>query len=246
MTHAQVQSAAPANVAEPPLEFDLHLQLRLALMKLALAQQRCQQLEMQLRDGQQRERRHLHRAEHDDLTGLLNRAAFRERLQQQLAGGGSVAVVVLDLDGFKLINDRHGHAAGDEVLRIIAARMGHALRNGDVLGRLGGDEFACLLKDAGGHAQLLALTAKLSASIASPMQVAGHRMCVKASLGLAINSEDGACVDTLMASADTAMYRAKRRQKLGLAVCSPVQSHGTQSPHAADLAADDPGRSARP
>ncbi len=197
--------AAPSH-----LDVELHRQLHDALSRLAAARLRCEQLEAQLRDGQQREHHHRHRAEHDDLTGLLNRAAFRERVRQSLGDGANVAVMMLDLDGFKCVNDSHGHAAGDEVLRIIAARIGHALRNGDMVGRLGGDEFACLLRDAGGPDHLAALSGKLTASIASPMQVAGHRLSLTASLGLAVSPGDGACVDTLLASADAAMYRSKR------------------------------------
>lgn len=229
MMHAQVPSVAPAGAAVPQRDLDLHGQLRQALMQLAAAQQRCQQLETQLRDGQVRERRHLHRAEHDDLTGLLNRAAFREKLRQALAGVAPVAVVMVDLDDFKLVNDHHGHAAGDEVLRIIAARMGHALRNGDVVSRIGGDEFACLLQKAGNPANLQTLMNKLSASIASPMQVAGHRMSLQASLGLAISPGDGACVDTLLTSADAAMYRVKRHRKIDVKVPQTARFDSAQA-----------------
>jgi diguanylate cyclase (GGDEF)-like protein len=228
MMHAQAPSVAPAGAVVPQQDLDLHRQLRQALAQLAAVQQRCQQLEMQLRDGQLRERRHRHRAEHDDLTGLLNRAAFRERVFSALAGVAPVAVVMVDLDGFKLINDQHGHAAGDEVLRIIAARMGHALRNGDVVSRIGGDEFACLLQNAGSATNLHALMSKLGASIASPMQVAGHRMSLRASLGLAISPHDGDCVDTLLISADAAMYRTKRRHKAHAAATAPAPFDSTQ------------------
>lgn len=214
MLQAQPPSPVPACAGLPQSDLDLQRLLGEALQQLAAARLRCQQLEMQLRDGHLRERHHRHRAEHDDLTGLLNRGAFRERLQQALACGAPIAVVMLDLDGFKLVNDHHGHAAGDEVLRIIAARMGHALRNGDVVGRLGGDEFACLLHNAGGPASLKALMAKLGASIALPMQVCGQRLRLQASLGLAISPDDGTCVDTLLARADAAMYRAKRHQQV--------------------------------
>lgn len=206
-------------VPDGPVESDLARQLRQALVQLAGAQQRCQRLEAELRDVQLRERRHLHRAEHDDLTGLLNRLAFREQAQQALAAGGEVAVLMLDLDGFKAINDTLGHAAGDEVLRIAAARMQHALRSGDVLGRLGGDEFACLLHNPGGAAHTAALAAKLVASIASPMQVAGRRVDLWASVGLALAPQHGRCIEQLLTQADAAMYSAKRarpaRQRRG-------------------------------
>lgn len=213
MMRANPRPDLPASVLATQGDAELHRLLRDALDRLAAMQLRCEQLEAQLRDGRQRERRHLHRAEHDDLTGLLNRAAFHERVRQALAQGGQVVVMMLDLDGFKFVNDRHGHAAGDEVLRIIAARIGHVLRNGDMVGRLGGDEFACLLRDGGGPDNLQALAGKLTASIASPMQVAGERLSLPASLGYAVSPGDGACVDTLLASADAAMYRAKRLQQ---------------------------------
>lgn len=214
MMHARPQPDPATLAVTSRDDVDLRYQLHDALNRLAAAQLRCEQLQAQLRDGQQRERRHLHRAEHDDLTGLLNRTAFGERVQRALAEGVEVAVMMLDLDGFKLVNDGHGHAAGDEVLRIIAARIGHALRSGDVVSRLGGDEFACLLRDVGGPDNLVALAGKLSASIASPMQVAGHRLGLTASLGLAVSPDDGVCVDTLLASADAAMYRAKRLRRV--------------------------------
>lgn len=229
------QNALAPTTVKPGRETGLRRELHDALDRLGAALQRCDQLEAQLRAGRQREHHHRHRAEHDDLTGLLNRAGFRARLQSALAGDAPVAVVMLDLDGFKLVNDHHGHAAGDEVLRIIAARMGHALRNGDVVSRLGGDEFACLLQNAGGPANLQALMAKLGASIASPMQVAGQRMRLRASLGLAISPNDGACVDALLTSADAAMYRAKRHRQARAATCVPVRFDSAQTPHATGL-----------
>ncbi len=230
IAQAQAEPEAASDVVTSRHDLDLRRQLHHVLEQLALAHQRCEQLEAQLRDGQLRERRQLHRAEHDDLTGLLNRTAFRERLQRALASGAQVAVMMLDLDGFKLVNDHHGHAAGDEVLRIIAARMAHALRSGDMVGRLGGDEFACLLQNAGSLANLVLLGGKLSTSIASPMQVAGHRLVLQASLGLGVSPDDGASVDALLTSADAAMYRAKRHGKNGLASPVPPESGSTHRP----------------
>lgn len=225
----QPDPAEPARTAHQ--DVDLNRQLRDALSRLAAAQRRCEELEAQLHDGRQRERHHLHRAEHDDLTGLLNRAAFRERVQRALADGAQVALMMLDLDGFKLVNDDHGHAAGDEVLRIVAARIGHALRNGDVVSRLGGDEFSCLLRDVGGPDNLVALAGKLTMSIASPMQVAGHQLSLRASVGLAVSPDDGTSVDTLLASADAAMYRAKRlRQVRRPTWVAPPRSDSAQTP----------------
>ncbi len=220
---ARIQSLPAVAPIKPGREAGLRRELHDALDRLAAALQRCDQLEAQLRAGRQREHHHRHRAEHDDLTGLFNRAAFRGRLEQALADGAQVAVMMLDLDGFKLVNDHHGHAAGDEVLCVIAARIGHALRNGDVVGRLGGDEFACLLLDVGSPEHLAALSGKLTASIASPMQVAGHRLSLPASLGLAVSPGDGHCVDSLLASADAAMYRVKRLRQ---APCHVLDASG--------------------
>ncbi len=194
----------------------LQRQLRDALQSLGALRARCEQLEAQLRDGRQRERRHQHRAEHDDLTGLLNRTAFRERVTLTLKACAKPVVLLLDLDDFKQVNDNFGHAAGDEVLRIVAARLAHTLRKGDVVSRLGGDEFACLLPDVASAGHLDRLVAKLSAAIAAPIQVPGHRLCVSGSLGCSHTPEDGVCVDELLASADAAMYRSKRcRQPSG-------------------------------
>lgn len=218
MAHAHPPALVRSHAAHAPatpVDTDLARQLRHALILLALAQQRCEQLQTELRDVRLRERRHLHRAEHDDLTGLLNRQAFREQAQAALAAGGEVAVLMLDLDGFKAVNDTLGHGAGDEVLRITAARMNHALRSGDVLGRLGGDEFACVLRNAGGAAHVATLAAKLAASIALPMQVCGQRVDLHASVGIALAPQDGDCIDTLLTGADAAMYRAKRARQSG-------------------------------
>lgn len=211
-----------------PLAHDaaLHALLGDALARLAAVQQRCDLLEAQLQAGRQRESHHRHRAEHDDLTGIFNRAAFRDCVRQTLDAGDRVAVMMLDLDGFKAINDTLGHAAGDEVLRITAARLGHTVRGGDAVARLGGDEFACMVRNAGSTEQLAALAAKLAASVAAPMQVAGHPVRLTASLGLAISPSDGNSVDTLLASADAAMYRAKHLRQTRRATLGPAPASG--------------------
>ncbi len=217
MMHACPDSATGGAPATCPViamrDGELQRQLHHALESLAASRLRCGQLEAQLQAGHRREHQQRHLAEHDDLTGLFNRAAFRTRVQQALAEDNRVAVLMLDLDGFKQVNDNHGHAAGDEVLRIMAARIGHALRSGDGVGRLGGDEFACLLRNVDGREQLEVLARKLAMSIASPMHVAEGRVSLLASLGMAVSPTDGNSVDTLLATADAAMYRAKRLRK---------------------------------
>lgn len=182
------------------------------LLHEALAQ--LEQLTHQLRAGQLRETQQRHLADHDGLTALLNRNAFHRLLGQALGGQNgnapALTLMLLDLDDFKAINDEHGHAAGDAVLRIAAARMRHAVRAGDVLGRLGGDEFACLVPQSPGRAQLAALARKLRRVIAAPMLVNGHRLRLGASLGVAVCPADGASAELLLAHADAAMYLAKR------------------------------------
>jgi len=209
----KIMNGAAGHGVLPPeagAEASLRRQLEEAHQHLRVLERHCDRLELQLRDGLRREQRHKHRAEHDDLTGLLNRAAFRERATQALQNPGGHAVLLLDMDDFKQVNDRLGHAAGDDVLRIVAARLVHVLRAGDLVSRLGGDEFACLLTGIADAQQLSVLDAKLGAVFAAPMQLAAHRITTSASLGFARCPEEGADLDTLLARADAAMYLAKR------------------------------------
>lgn len=177
------------------------------------------------RDG---ERRALHLADHDALTALPNRSCFQNRLELALAGrpcsasstsafgaaadGASLAVLFLDLDDFKPINDRHGHQTGDELLRIVAQRLSRAVRAGDMVCRLGGDEFACMLSTPMGHEQLGNLASKLFDAISAPLTVGPLELTVRPSIGIAVWPDDGATALALLQHADTAMYRAKRRQ----------------------------------
>ncbi len=159
------------------------------------------------------EARMQHQAYHDPLTGLPNRASFTERLHASIARARSaeesVAVLFLDLDRFKLINDGLGHGAGDEVLRAAAARLDGAIRDGDTLFRMGGDEFTVLLDPAPGAGKIAALTQRLSERLSAPMIVADQSMVVTASIGIAVFPQDADCLDLLVKHADAAMYRAK-------------------------------------
>jgi diguanylate cyclase len=171
------------------------------------------------RDG---ERRALHLADHDSLTALPNRNCFQTRLDEALArnqetasAGGqapTLAVLFLDLDDFKPINDRHGHQTGDELLRIVAQRLSRAVRAGDTVSRLGGDEFACLLATPIGLEQLSQLASKLFDAISAPLTVGPLALTVRPSIGIAVSPGDGHTAAALLQHADTAMYRAKRRQ----------------------------------
>lgn len=192
-------------------ELGLRQQLELDLFdeRTALAQVRAELAGT--RDGERRAR---HLALHDGLTSLPNRTHFRARLDDALGPGAPLrkplAVLYLDLDGFKPINDTRGHEVGDELLRIIAARLARAVRASDVVGRLGGDEFACLLADLPGHEQLCHLACKLFDAVSAPVKVGTLRLTVRPSIGIAVCPTDGASTDELLKSADAAMYAAKR------------------------------------
>ena len=201
----------------------LHTSLRHELgrqQKLALdffdAQTALAQALTELSGMQAGERRARHLALHDGLTLLPNRSCFRERLDRALAQAGSqregLAVLYLDLDGFKAVNDSHGHAVGDDLLKIVAARLMRALRAEDVVGRLGGDEFACLLTDAIGRDQLRRVACHLFDTVAAPVKIGHLKVSVRPSIGIAVCPDDGLTCEALLKSADTAMYRAKREQ----------------------------------
>ena len=157
-----------------------------------------------------------HQAFHDALTGLANRALFLDRLEHALAlhrrDLRPVAVVFLDLDDFKVVNDTLGHLAGDELIVRVAERLTGAMRDGDTVARLGGDEFAVLLED-GGEAEVAA--GRALETLRAPFQVAGQTLPVRASVGICALGPDDAPVqaDTLLVRSDTAMYAAKRSGK---------------------------------
>jgi diguanylate cyclase (GGDEF)-like protein/PAS domain S-box-containing protein len=155
-----------------------------------------------------------HLAQHDLLTGLPNRLLLNDRLTEAIALARrrqqSLAVCFLDVDGFKGINDSLGHAAGDQILRSIASRLGGALRDSDTVCRFGGDEFVIVLSEIA-HADHAATVArKLLHAAAGPHRVGGQDVAVTASVGVTIYPGDGLDADTLIAHADVAMYASKR------------------------------------
>lgn len=159
-----------------------------------------------------RQEEELHRiAYFDPLTGAPNRRLLDDRLRQAIAHahrtGKSLAVCVIDLDGFKPINDRHGHKAGDEVLIGIVDRLNAILRASDTVARLGGDEFVLLLEDVEGETVL----ARVLEAIRAPLQIGHDTVSVSASIGVTLFPEDNADPETLLRHADQAMYRAKQR-----------------------------------
>ncbi len=159
----------------------------------------------------------LHQATHDALTGLPNRLLFRELLLHGMAQAQRaeklLAVLFLDLDGFKNINDTLGHAQGDVLLREVARRIVGALRKDDVVARQGGDEFTILLSGISEVQDITAIADKLLAAVAEPYVAAGHEMYVTASIGITVYPFDDADADNLLRNADTAMYRAKESGK---------------------------------
>ena len=154
-------------------------------------------------------------AHHDLLTGLPNRALLLDRLEFILATarrrGTQVAILFIDLDNFKTVNDSLGHAAGDALLRIIATRIPKALRGVDVVSRHGGDEFLVVLTDLEGDHGPVPVAEKLLAAISEPMELEGQSISVSPSIGIALFPRDGDTPDALIKNADAAMYLAKER-----------------------------------
>ena len=159
------------------------------------------------------ERRILHTARHDVLTDLPNRLLFRERLEEALAdsqrSGEQFAVLWLDLDRFKAVNDALGHGVGDELLVAVADRIRSILRQGDVIARLGGDEFAILQRAPEQPIAASSLADRLIHELSQPFHVQDHQLHIGVSVGMAIWPNDGADGDTLLKNADLALYRAK-------------------------------------
>jgi diguanylate cyclase (GGDEF)-like protein/PAS domain S-box-containing protein len=151
---------------------------------------------------------------HDPLTGLANRAKFFDRLQHALAGarrnGGKVAVLAIDLDHFKAVNDTHGHLLGDRLLEAVAGRIMSGLRESDTAARIGGDEFVVALPDLAPEEDAEQVAARLLAMINQPFPIDGKTLRISASVGISHYPEDASDASGLVRAADTAMYRAKR------------------------------------
>jgi diguanylate cyclase (GGDEF)-like protein/PAS domain S-box-containing protein len=158
-----------------------------------------------------------HQAFHDPLTGLANRALFSDRVDHALARAGrtgpTAAVVFLDLDDFKTVNDTLGHDAGNELLVAVADRLQGILRPADTAARLGGDEFAILLEDVPGEQEALAIAERVTVALSEPFTLADHQVLVRASLGVAVAEPQHRQADELLRNADMAMYLAKANGK---------------------------------
>ncbi|MDT0277316.1 putative bifunctional diguanylate cyclase/phosphodiesterase [Blastococcus goldschmidtiae] len=154
-----------------------------------------------------------HQAAHDPLTDLPNRTQARTlttaALHRGRRAGTMTGLLFVDLDGFKAVNDRHGHATGDTVLRVIADRLRATLRPGDVVCRLGGDEFVVLVESVSGERDLVELAERLITTVSRPIRRSGQELRVGASVGIAVTQDAGIDADALFAEADAAVYRAK-------------------------------------
>lgn len=163
------------------------------------------------------EERLSHDAMHDALTGLPNRSLFHDRLEHVLASarrhGRQAAVLYLDLDGFKGVNDAHGHAVGDVMLREAARRMKQAVREEDTVARLGGDEFAVVLATVGGPQDSAHVAEKLVRTLSDPYEIEGRILRISASVGVAGFPAEGEEASALVQHADSAMYAQKRARK---------------------------------
>ena len=158
-----------------------------------------------------------HRAERDPLTGLHNRTTFEERLRAALtgdaAGSAELGVLFLDLDDFKVVNDTHGHAAGDELLRAASRRLRGTIKDGDAVARMGGDEFVVLCRDVDAG-ELAAIRERVSAVLAQPFELSGGaRVSPSASVGMAHSSQLHDGTATLVELADRDMYRRKQARR---------------------------------
>jgi diguanylate cyclase (GGDEF)-like protein len=178
-----------------------------------------------LSESKVQERKSRHLALHDAVTGLANVTLFKDRLRNGLAQakrhGWRLAVMFIDLDEFKGVNDSHGHDVGDRVLQTVAQRIQALVRAGDTVSRRGGDEFLFLMLEATDENSAANLAAKIIDNVAQPCEVEGLKLTVKPSIGIALYPEDGRSGQELLKNADIAMYAAKQ-QKSGCALFSQV------------------------
>lgn len=175
------------------------------------------ELEIAYVDIKSSEKVNKHLAHHDTLTGLLNRLAFLEKLSEAIylakIEGTQLAVLFLDLDGFKEINDTYGHECGDQILIIFAERLQSALRNKEIIARLGGDEFIIVIPNLMNEKEVAYTAARLIEVINAPCPINGNVVTSSVSIGISIFPADGIMADDLIKKADQAMYDVKNSGK---------------------------------
>lgn len=206
-----VASAPPAASRQRPNPLrEANEQLLLSILLARDSDQRCQAALAQATRA----------AERDPLTGLPNRMLLMDRLHQAVAhsrrSGSRMAMLFLDLDNFKWINDTFGHGAGDRVLRSVAGRLTATVREEDTVSRHGGDEFLVLLPEINSPEEAAVVARKIVAALAAPGLVAGHEVAVEASIGISIFPDDGTDPDRLIDQADAAMYRSRHQGPGGI------------------------------
>jgi diguanylate cyclase (GGDEF)-like protein len=199
------------------------------------------QLEQSLAELSRLKEQLRYQAYHDPLTGLANRAMFAEQVDRQLEAlmtGSVVAVLFLDLDDFKVVNDTLGHAAGDRLLAAVAERIKSCIRSDDLAARLGGDEFAILLVDEDGLGRATAVANRVIEALQVSFSVLGQDLVVGGSIGVAVGRDPIQQADELLRNADVAMYTAKAGGKRRVAVFDPTMHAAIVARHAlsADLA----------
>jgi diguanylate cyclase (GGDEF)-like protein len=174
-----------------------------------------------------------HMASHDELTGLANRALFQERMQRAIAqarrADEQFAVLLLDLDRFKDVNDTLGHAAGDTLLKVTAQRLCQAVREIDTVSRLGGDEFAVVQTAISGSADAEALCRRIIAVIGEPYEVCGQAVDIRTSIGIAVAPADGFDAEALLKKADIALYAVKSAGRSGWRFFEPAMETSAQA-----------------
>lgn len=175
-----------------------------------------------------------HIAFHDGLTGLPNRSLFSRLLIQSILEAKrsrqKLAVLFLDLDRFKLINDTFGHEAGDDLLKEVSRRIQGVLRESDVVARLGGDEFILMLRNTGSDAEILDIADKLLKIVCQPYHLAGNEAVITVSIGASVYPQDGLDEQTLTKNADTAMYQAKQQGRNQVMLFSQVSPDSAPNP----------------
>ena len=161
------------------------------------------------------EERLYHFANHDPLTNLPNRLLFHDRVTRAIEHAkryhSKLALLYLDLNGFKLVNDKHGHSAGDQFLQEMSVRLSSNIRNADTIARIGGDEFAVLLTGIADHNSVSEAILKIRKLIEMPIEINEHLLSVTVSIGFALFPEQGDAFDELLHQADASMYRTKRQ-----------------------------------